>query len=141
MVLTARRTPGSVFTGWSGACTGVFACQYTVGYPGDVASLWNNSPVTANFASTVLKFGKFKKGKLSVTVPGPGKLVVTASGIKKVTKSFTQGGGAKLTLKATGKLKSQLAAGKSVKVKLKFAFTPTGAAAATRSSKVIKLKK
>ena len=42
---------------------------------------------------------------------------------------------------ATGSLKKKLAAGKSVKVKFKFAFTPTGAAKATKSSKTITLKR
>jgi hypothetical protein len=47
---------------------------------------------------------------------------------------------AKLSVIATGSLKKKLDAGKTVKVKFKFAFTPTGAAKSTKSTKTIKLK-
>lgn len=142
MTLNATPSKGSVFTGWTGACTGTsLACPYTVGYPGATAAAWNNAPVAANFASTKLRYGKFKKGKLSVTLPGAGKLVVTGSGIKRISKTVKKPGTAKLTVKTTGSVKKKLTAGKSVKVKFKFAFTPTGATKTTKTSKTIKLKK
>ncbi|MGH2958701.1 MAG: hypothetical protein ACRDKE_03790, partial [Solirubrobacterales bacterium] len=141
MMLSAKAAKGSAFTGWAGACTGRTACAYTVGYPGVTATLWNNAPITANFASTKLKYGKFKTGKLSVTLPGAGKLIITGSGIKKISKTVKKKGTAKLAVKATGNLKKKLDAGKTVKVKFKFAFTPTGAAKSTKTSKSITLKK
>lgn len=140
LLLNAVASKGSVFIGWSGACSGTAACSVTVGYPGSDPAAWETPAIAASFASTALKYGKYKKGKLSVGVPGAGSLTLKAAGVKTVKTKAKAAGTLKLKIKPTGTLKKKLAAGKSVKVKFKFAFTPTGAASAANSSKSIKVK-
>src|SRR5207249_4946058 len=67
VTLTAAAAPGSVFTGWSGACTGTASCMVTVG-----AAV----QVTASFAPTY---------SLDVAVVGSGTVTSDVGGIACTT--------------------------------------------------------
>ena len=81
---------------------------------------------------------KFKLNKtkgiasLTVTVPGPGKLVLGGKGVKGATKSVAAAGKASLTVKATGKALKKLTAKGAVSLQAKVTFTPTGGSARTK---------
>lgn len=126
--LTAAPVKGSTFIGWSGACSGTATCSPVIAYPGN--------GVSAEFALNTCKVGKLKKRKLNVKVPGAGKLVLTAPGVKKVTKKITKTSTVKLTLKPTGKVKKKLAKSGKAKVKLKLTYTPTGGKSGTTKKTV-----
>lgn len=128
LAFTATPAKGSTFTGWSGSCTGKAACSPTVAYP--------SVSVTAGFDLTGVKPGKLKKRVLSVKVPGPGKLVVSAKGIKKVTKTTAQAATLKIKLKPTKSLKKKLAKKRNAKLKLKLVFTPAGGDSGTTKKTV-----
>ena len=53
VVLTATPSPGSVFAGWSGACTGTAPCQITLGAAAQVIATFN----TLTYPLTVSKTG------------------------------------------------------------------------------------
>lgn len=133
VTLTAKAAKGSAFTGWTGTCTGTAAtCSATTAYPG-VA-------VTAGFASVKLKYGKLKGKKLTISLPGAGKLKVSGKGLKTVSKSAKKSGKVKLTLKLKSSLKKKIAMNGKAKVKVKFAYTPKGASKASNSSKSFTLR-
>jgi hypothetical protein len=67
VTLTASAAPGSVFTGWSGACSGSGACQVTMSAPKAVTATFTLNPVS--FTLTVTKPGN---GNGTVTSSPPG---------------------------------------------------------------------
>lgn len=139
--LQAVELKDSVFAGWSQGCAGSSQfCKVAVGYPGTDAAGWGTPALTATFSSTKFKLGSIKGKKLSVTLPGGGKLVVKGKGVKTLTKKTKKSGKVKLAFKVTGKTKQKLAAGKTAKVALKFTYTPTGAKTGATVKKTIKLK-
>jgi Metallo-peptidase family M12/Divergent InlB B-repeat domain/FG-GAP-like repeat len=85
VTLSASASPGSTFTGWSGACTGVAACTVTM----DVSK-----SVTANFA--------LSQFSLSVTKAGAGMGTVSGGGINcGATCNVNSNYGSSVTLTAT----------------------------------------
>jgi hypothetical protein len=84
-----------------------------------------------------------KKGTatLAVTVDGAGKLVVSGTGLKKVTKSVSKAGKVTVTLKLTGAAAKKLAKAGKAKVKVTATFTPTaGTAGSATKSLLLKEK-
>jgi large repetitive protein len=69
-----------------------------------------------------------KKGTatLAISLSGPGKLVVSGSGVKKVTGQVKKAGVAKVKITAKGKALKTLKEKGKVTVTVKIAFTPTG---------------
>lgn len=133
VTLTAKASKGSAFAGWTGSCSGnKTVCTANAAYPGIAA--------TANFASVKLKYGKLKGKKLAVTLPGSGKLKISGSGLKVVSKSSKKAGKVTLKLKLKSSLKKKIAKNGKAKVMIKFAYTPTGAAKASSSSKSFTVK-
>ncbi|HEU4738239.1 MAG TPA: hypothetical protein VFS54_04050 [Solirubrobacterales bacterium] len=96
--------------------------------------------------SNKIAFGKVKLNKakgtaaLTVTVPGPGQLVLGGKGVKKATKAAAAKGKATLTVKASGKALSKLNEKGSVGLKAKVTFTPTGGSPGV-ATKSLTLKK
>lgn len=96
--------------------------------------------------SNLIKLGKLKLNRkkgtatLAVTVPGPGKLVLSGKGLKKVTKAAKKAGLVSLLVKAVGKAQKSLAKVGKAKLKAKVTFTPTGGTAASKT-KSLTLKK
>jgi hypothetical protein len=89
LTLTATPAPGSVFAGWSGACSGTGACQLTTS-----AQAQN---LTATFTSTVPP-----TGTVVVALSGTGTGTVTATGIScPGSCTGTYPAGTQLTLTAT----------------------------------------
>ena len=85
-----------------------------------------------------LKLNKRKgTGKLSVKLPGPGKVAVSAGGkLKAVTKRAVGPGSVALKLKPAGKAKRKLARKGRVKLNLTVKFTPTNGSANKKRHKV-----
>jgi streptogramin lyase len=79
---------------------------------------------------------KLEKGtaQLSVTFPGPGKLVVGGKGIKGVTELIKKAGKTKIGVKPTAKALTKLKSRGQVSLPIKITFTPTGGKAATVSA-------
>ena len=67
------------------------------------------------------KVKKFKKRKLTIDNPGPGKVIVTGKGLKKVTKKVS-GPNGQVTLKPKKALKKKLKKSGKAKVNLKVTF-------------------
>jgi len=85
VTLTATPEPGSVFTGWSGACSGSGECKVTMG---------SDQQVTATFARV--------SHTLTVSLEGAGAGIVTGSGIAcPGTCSSSYVSGTEVTLTAT----------------------------------------
>ncbi|MDX6616656.1 MAG: hypothetical protein QOD60_1747 [Solirubrobacterales bacterium] len=99
------------------------------------------SAACSKFTIGELKRNK-KKGtaKLTVTVPGAGRLVASGKGLKKTSESASVAGNVVLKLKASGKAKRKLNDAGKAKLKIKLSWAPTGNTAASQTDKV-KLKK
>jgi hypothetical protein len=91
-----------------------------------------------------------KKGtaKLTVAVPGPGKVELTGKGVKSqrsgraiASKVAPAAGTVKLLIKAKGKTKSKLNETGKAKVKVKVTFTPTGGVSNTQAKRLKLIKK
>jgi Abnormal spindle-like microcephaly-assoc'd, ASPM-SPD-2-Hydin len=97
--------------------------------------------------SNAFSFGKFKANTKqgtatqSVTVPGPGKVVLTGNDVKEAKKTASQQDGVTLSIGSTGKAKSQLNKTGKVKVKVAVSFTPTGGVSKTQKKTVKLVKK
>ena len=101
---------------------------------------------TSDFSRRGLKRNK-RKGTATLTfdVPNPGELTGSGKGVKVAgaavtSKTVTEPGKVKLTIRAKGKKKATLNETGKVKVKPKITYTPTGGDPRTQSVKV-KLKK
>lgn len=93
-------------------------------------------------------FGKLLKNTskgtavISITVPGPGTLVLDGTGkVKGLTRSVSAAGVQQIAIKPKSGLAKTLKNKGSVKVTLKFTFTPTGGSAATKTKAVVLKKK
>lgn len=73
-ILTATAAPGSIFTGWSGACTGT-------GNPCTVAAMTADTAVTANFAPTVTVTATGTAGPNGTVTPGTSQTVPAGSAV------------------------------------------------------------
>jgi TolB protein len=96
--------------------------------------------------SNQIVVGKVKLNKakgtaaLTVTVAGPGQIVLSGKGIKKATNSAAAKGKATLTVKASGKALKKLNEKGAVSLKAKLTFTPTGGSPGV-ANKSLTLKK
>lgn len=119
---------------------GAYACVDTATNPAGSATQMSNA--IAVEASNKFKIGKAKlnkkKGtaKLSVAVPGAGKLSLSGKGVKKAKATAGGAGTVKLAVKPAGKAKRKLAAAGKLKVKVKITFAPTGGTAKSSNAKV-----
>ncbi len=76
-----------------------------------------------------------------MTVPGPGRLVLSGKGVEKATKQPKRAGKVRLPIRARSRaLKSLLRRG-NVRVSLVIAFTPNGGITHVKYKKVTLLKK
>jgi virginiamycin B lyase len=85
-----------------------------------------------------------KKGtaKLTVNVPGPGKLLLLKrKGVKRDTEQVEAAGKEKLSVKPRGKVKKELNRTGKAKVKAKVTYTPDGGAANTHIEKIKLVKR
>ncbi len=93
-------------------------------------------------ASNLFRFGKLtrraRKGiaLLVVRVPGPGRLLLTGRGVKRVSKSVKRAGNVTLRVNATGKARKRLRSRGRVTLRLKLRFTPAGGLPRTRGRTV-----
>jgi len=79
--------------------------------------------------SNEFRFGKLKRkrngaGKLTVEIPGPGKLVLTGKGLRTDRREPNRAGSFKLALKPKGALKRKLARRGRAKVTVEVAYRP-----------------
>jgi hypothetical protein len=98
-------------------------------------------PVSNDFSFGGVKKNKNKgTAKLTVSVPDPGTLSLSGTGLKKTTAEATQPGDVTLAVKSKGKKKTKLKSTGKVKVKPTVTFAPTGIDPGTESKKLV-LKK
>jgi hypothetical protein len=99
-------------------------------------------PITSQ-PSNHFSFGKPKlnkkrgTAKLPVTVPGPGKLLLTGGGVVKQQKTPKAAGTVKMLVKVKGKKKSMLDTTGKLQVKVKVTYTPTGGTARSKSKRLV----
>jgi hypothetical protein len=117
VALTASPDPGSVFSGWSGACSGTATCQLTMTSAKAVSAEFSPAPpmVVAAPGSAAALLGArsipqaadFRLGApslhgdvvtLPVTAPGPGTLVATGGRLRRAETPVAAAGPAKLRL-------------------------------------------
>ncbi len=80
-------------------------------------------------------------GALAVTVPGPGKLVLSGKGVEKATKRVKRARRVKLPIRARGKALKALKKRGKVRLPLAIAFTPDGGNTLVKYEKVMLIKK
>jgi hypothetical protein len=145
LTVVPKKGASSVFTGWKPGCPevigGFAGCKFTIGSPIAASAQLRTPTLEATFASVKLKIGKLVKNKLSVTFPGPGKLVVTGAGLKPTSAKATKAGTLKLKLKPKSSLTKRITKSGSASVQLKLVFTPTGAQHGISSKKSVKFKR
>jgi hypothetical protein len=90
------------------------------------------SPTSPGKPSSAFRFAGLKLNKaagtatLTVTVPGPGSLVLVGKGIKRVSRSAAAAGQVKLMIAPAKKLKRELQKAGKAKVTAEITFTPLG---------------
>ncbi len=110
------------------------------------------TPVTAAGTIAILPSNRFAIGRLSlhrrkgtgtfvVTVPGPGKLVLSGKGVKKSSRRVKGAGAVKLPIRARGKALERLEKRGKVRVALAISFTPDGGTTLVKHKKVTLIKK
>ncbi len=131
--LAATANKGFAFAGFSGACTGV-ACSLTM----DAAKAVTASFTSVKFVKKKAELNK-KKGTalVSVTLGGPGKVVVSGKKTKKRSKTAKAAGTLKMPIVAKGKALAALKSKGKAKVKFNLAFTPPGGTTATLTKSVV----
>jgi WD40 repeat protein len=103
-------------------------------------------PPAAGPPSNEFTFGKVKLNKkkgtaaLTVSLPGPGKLVLGGKGVKAATTPVAAAGKATLAIKAIGKALKKLNSTGATSLGAKVTFTPTGGSPRTKT-KSLTLKK
>jgi CSLREA domain-containing protein len=116
-------------------------CSVTAATPGDGSVSATSGAVTATFPSNAFSFGKLTRHKhkgtatQTVTLAGPGKLVLKGKGVKTVRKTAS-GRKAKLKVALTGKQLRKLKAKGKLKVGVSVTYTPTGGRARTKHKKI-----
>ena len=91
--------------------------------------------------SPPFEFGRVRRNRhrgtatLTVILPGPGRLVLSGRGIKRVSKPADRGP-VKLRIRPKGKAKDKLDSTGRARVKAKVTHIPTGGAPATRSKRL-----
>lgn len=73
---------------------------------------------------------------MTATVPGPGKLLLTGRGIKKLARFVTQPGKVKLTIKGQPRIQRRLGRTGKATINVKVTYTPTGGDPNTESKKL-----
>jgi hypothetical protein len=110
------------------------------------------TPGSASASIKVLPSNSFTIGKLarnrkmgtatiSVSVPGPGTLVLSGHGLKRASKAPQQAGVAKLPVRVRGKALATLSKRGRTRVTLKIAFSPTGGITLAREMKATLTKR
>jgi hypothetical protein len=142
VTFTAKAAKGSAFAGWRQVCPHTsLTCAIGVGYPGLDPAQWETIPIGASFASTRVKIGKFKKGKLEIKLPSAGRIIIKAPGTRTVKKYMKRNDRTFFQIKLKSKLKKKIAKNGSAKVKFKVTFIPMGATVGGVTKKTVKLAK
>jgi hypothetical protein len=139
VTLKAAPAPGSSFAGFSGSgCSGTGPCTVTVS---------SDQSVTATFAaSNDFRLGKLRlnrkdgTAKLPVSVPGPGRLLLTGKAITTQAKSASSRATIVLLVKPTRSTSHKLRRNGTAKVTARVTYTPTGGQRRT-VSKTLTLKR
>jgi hypothetical protein len=99
------------------------------------------SPTPSNAFRVKAKLNRKTGGAtVTATVPGPGRLVLKGSGVKRVSRSAAHAGRVALAVKPSAMTKRKLARRGKAKVAIAVAFTPDGGLSRTsRLSLMLKL--
>jgi hypothetical protein len=73
---------------------------------------------------------------MTATVPGPGKLLLTGRGIKKLARFVSQPGKVPLTIKGQPSIQRRLGRTGKATINVKVTYTPTGGDPNTESKKL-----
>lgn len=126
--------------GWGSGCTSWTPIHTCFPSSDGVDMAWK---VSGTASSQNVTFGKLKRlgngtAKLTVTLPGPGTLVLGGKGVKGASAQVAASSAGTLTLriKATGKAKKTLNAHGKVTVKASFTYTAAGASPSTTTKKI-----
>ena len=156
VTLTAAASPGSEFTGWAGACSGIGDCPLTLG--ADAALTANFQPlerpapidrgsrtISANFtAGPPVQLGALEfngaRAILAVTVPGPGILSAAAKQLRPAKLSAKRAGTLSLLLALNKAGKRALARQGKLAVRVKIAFEPSGGGDPVLLTKTVNFK-
>jgi uncharacterized repeat protein (TIGR01451 family) len=113
--------------------------------PGATGNNVASDPTTIAEPSNAFRLGKANSGhngkvKLTADVPGPGKLRAddarAANLLKRARATAERTGAIKLHLRPTRAARRKLGRGRSLKVKVRVEYTPTGGSTASRTKKV-----
>ena len=146
VTFTAVPAPGSVFTGWGGACAGISLCRRTL--DSDASLYASFAPIPHEGSAAVpaaeLSIGAVVRGsspfvlRLPVTTSAPGSLTATGRGLKKVA-TVTIGEGKtvlRLTLDRVGTRALKSARTARLAVGVKVAFAPSAGGSLVRTKRV-----
>jgi 5-hydroxyisourate hydrolase-like protein (transthyretin family) len=103
VTLTATPASGSIFGGWSGACSGTGTCVVIMNADIAVTAAFSAGPPDISVSPSSLDFGSVKSGKkttktLKIMNNGSGNLVITLSGLEGT--EFSIQGSSTVTIKA-----------------------------------------
>jgi List-Bact-rpt repeat protein len=163
VTLTPTPAQGSVFAGWSGACSGTGSCVVTMGEDATVDAQFAIAPATsalgaARKAAAVetpsvassgasLSLGKpHARGAgtvaLKATVPGPGTLSASGRGLKQALAGFDQAGSVTLRLHLNRAGRRALAKSKPGRLSMRLAvsFKPSDGAPGSFVGKTLTFK-
>jgi len=161
--LTPTPAPGWSFAGWQGDCTGTGPCAPVVDRERGVTAVFAPPPPDTGDKSepektatpsgptqgigepgkipTAIGLGAFEldkhrgRGSLTVSVPGPGTIVLSARGIAKVRRQVAAGR-VKLAVVPIGKRRRALARKGKLEVTVKVVFTPVAGEPSSRLRKL-----
>lgn len=158
LTLTAKPDSGSVFTGWSGACTGTDTCTVTLDAPKSVTADFSLSktvpdtkPKEASPVASVapplspLRLVKVKRykargvGASRYWVPAAGTLTVYGHGVKKTTVTVSKAGFKLVKLTPKGAYKARLLRNHRGFTVVKAKFRPATGGKVTKQTRRVRL--
>jgi len=162
VTLTAEASPGSEFVGWSGACSGSGECRLTLGADAAVGARFEPiprpAPIARGGAAEVpaisdpgltegpgVRLGALRlkgaRATLEVTVPGPGALSASGSGLSPAKVGAKRAGVVTLSLALSKAGRRALGRKGRLPVKVHLGFKPSGGAAPVLLAKTVVFKR
>ena len=163
--LTAVPAAGSVFAGWSGACSGTGSCQVILSGPAAVEAIFEPAPPalaarqaaaadagdTTGAAGPAAPVATLTLGRSSVqgdtvllaaSAPGPGVLSATGSGLRPAAR-VADGGATTLRLHLNRKGRRALARSKTgrLAIRVRVVFRPRGGGVAAAAGRIVAFKR